>query len=58
MKLKQNWTIGEDGRYNSSTEFEVAVSMVAGVLHNVRLGADLNDVARVIIAKLAHERRI
>ena len=57
-KRKHDWTVGRDGRMNSSEEFREAVADVHDVLASHRLGGDLAHTARLIVARLAHAHRL
>jgi hypothetical protein len=50
----KDWTTGDDGRSNSSEAFQALVEQVARLLANHRLGDEVRDTARVIVAQLAH----
>jgi len=53
--LEKDWTVGEDGRFNSSAEFERLVGVVEQLLRDHRLGDSVRMRAGLIIAQLTHE---
>jgi hypothetical protein len=57
-KRRRDWTVGRNGRTNSSKEFNEAVAEVYDVLSSHRLGGDLAHTARLIVARLAHVRHL
>jgi hypothetical protein len=53
-----DWTKDPSGRSNASREFLACVDAVATILHSHRLGDSVESTARVIVARLAFERRL
>jgi hypothetical protein len=53
-----DWTIGEDGRANTSPAFERMVGAVAIMLKDHRIGDDPTRTARTIVAHLAHRYKL
>jgi hypothetical protein len=50
----RDWTVGSDGRSNSSPAFDQTVEVVRQILLDHRLGQDPGSTARLIVAQLAH----
>jgi hypothetical protein len=57
-KKQRSWTTSKDGQSNSSDAFEAVVDDVARMLRDLRVGCDVRQNARGIVARLAHVHRL
>lgn len=51
----RNWTMGPEGHFNTSEMFLEIVGSVAEVMKSHRLGDNVESMARLIVAHLAHQ---
>ena len=58
MNKKGNWTVGRNGRSNSSRYYLQCVAMVENIVRNAHVGDDPYLIARSIVSHLAHTAKL